>query len=386
MSEEGAGERPQRMAARRILFLVSSMHGGGAERVAATLSNRWAAQGHDVLLMPTYSGRGGCVYPLDAGVRLRYLADSVQSRATSLARLRALRRIIAEERPDLVVSFLTRVNVAAIIAAAGTGVPVVVSERVYPPLMRLPRIWRLLRRLCYRRARMVVMQTCEGAAWVAANCPASTTTVIANPLSLPLPATQPRLAPESIIAGDRSLLLAMGRLDRQKGFDLLLRAFAELAGEFPDWDLVVIGEGEERQALEQLTRKLHLTGRAHFPGRAGNPGDWYARASLYVMSSRFEGFPNTLAEAMAHGLPAIAMNCPTGPAELIRHREDGVLVDVSRGVDGLTEAMRSLLADKAERERLGMAARSVLERLSTQRIGRQWDQALGLPAGSGTPS
>ncbi len=284
----------------------------------------------------------------------------------------------------MVVSFLTHVNIAAIIAAAGTGVPVVVSERVYPPLMPLPWIWRLLRRLCYRAASAVVMQTAEGADWVRANCPGSAPRVIANPIGLPLPSTEPRLVPEDAIAGDRRLVLSVGRLDHQKGFDLLLRAFAMVAAEFPDWDLVVLGEGVERDSLEQLALELNLKGRVGLPGRAGNPADWYECASLYVMSSRFEGFPNTLAEAMAHGLPVLAMNCPTGPAGLIRDGRDGVLVDARGGADGLAEAMRSLMADDARRVRLGEAARAVVDRFSTDQVGRQWDQVLGLSPASGT--
>jgi glycosyltransferase involved in cell wall biosynthesis len=366
----------------RILFLVSSMQGGGAERVAALLSNHWAAHGHEVVLMPTFSGRGACLYELDERVRLDYLADRVGKRGRSvvnqLRRFVALRKAMREIAPDTILSFLPHVNVAAIQAAAGLGVPVVVSERIHPPAMPLDRGLETMRRLMYARAAAVVVQTQRSIEWLVECCPRARGRVIANPVVYPLPVGEPEIDPGAVVDGSRRAAMALGRLDSQKGFDLLLPAFASVAERHPEWDLVILGEGPERERLEAQREGLGLAGRVHLPGRAGNVGDWYARADLFVMSSRFEGFPNTLIEAMAHGLSVVSFDCDTGPADIVRHGVDGYLVAPSEGVDGLASAMDRLMEDEDKREQMGTAGVAVRERLAPERIMAAWDEVLGL--------
>src|SRR5690625_1067791 len=228
----------------RILFLVSSMEGGGAERVAALLSNHWAKQGHQVTLMPTFSGRGKCSYPLDERVQLDYLADRVGSRSRSslnkLRRLAALRQIIRELTPDVIVSFLPHVNVAAIIAAQGLGVRVVVSERNYPPATPLGIVPERLRRWAYPRASTVVVQTQQVSDWLAHCCPKAHSRVIANPVVYPLPHGEPEVEPISVISSKRRLALAVGRLHQQKGCDLMIIAFNKLAGNSLKWVMLLL--------------------------------------------------------------------------------------------------------------------------------------------------
>lgn len=366
---------------KNVFFLVSSMEGGGAERVAALLSNHWAEQGHNVTLMPTFSGRGECLYSLNSRVRLEYLADKVGSRSGSalnkLRRFMALRRIIREARPDVIVSFLTHVNVAAVLAAWGLGIPVVVSERIYPPAMPMGMGLEFLRRFTYQIAASVVVQTQRTFLWLEHCCPRARGRIITNPVAYPLPCREPivKLATE---VSTRRIILSVGRLEKQKGFDRLLGTFSTLASQYPDWDLIILGEGSEREALEQQRGRLGLKSRVHLPGRVGNLGDWYARADFYVMSSRFEGFPNTLLEAMAYGLPAVSFDCETGPADIIRDGVDGYLVSTDEGASGLARAMNMLMQDEEMRKRMGEEAIAVRERFSARRIMAEWDEVLGL--------
>lgn len=350
---------------KRILFLVSSMQGGGAERVAALLCNHWAAQGHHVMLMPTFSGRGECLYPLDERVRLEYLADRVVSRSRSmfnnLYRFIALRRVIAEIRPDVIVSFLPHVNVAAVLSAWRLRVPVVVSERTYPPAIQLGG----------SRATGVVLQTQQALKWLEQCCPRARGQVIPNPVVYPLPFGKPVLEPASVVASTRRVVLAVGRLAEEKGFEQLLTAFGVLAPQYPEWELVILGEGLEREALEQQRERLGLNDRVHLPGRVGNLSDWYARADLYVMSSRFEGFPNTLVEAMAMGCPVIATDCESGPREIIRDGQNGLLVPVEDD-NALAQALLNLMGNAQLRLLLSSAALAVRERFSKQVIIRKW--------------
>ncbi len=357
------------------------MHGGGAERVAALLCNYWVEQGNDVTLMPTFSGRGECFYPLDRRIRLIYLADRVGNRryeCNKTRRFMALRKSIRELRPDVVVSFLAQVNVAALLASWGLRIPVVISERTYPPAMPLGIGLELLRKIAYPWAATVVVQTQRGLQWLEECCPNTQGRVIPNPVVYPLPCSEPVVDPVSEVSGNRRVALAVGRLGEEKGFDHLLVAFGVLASQNSEWDLVILGDGSERQNLERQRDSLGLMGRVHLPGQVGNPGDWYVRADLYVMSSRFEGFPNTLLEAMAHGLPAVSFDCETGPADIIRHGIDGYLVPPSEGANGLARAMETLMRDGAMRQRMGKEALAVRDRFSAQRIMAEWDEVLGL--------
>jgi len=367
---------------KRILFFVSFMQGGGAERVAALLCNRWVTLGHEVTLVPTFSGRGTCLYPLESRVRLLYLADRVgTTRKTPLSmlhRLWAMRQMVDEARADAVLSFLPHVNIAMLFATRGFGVPVVVSERTYPPARALGLVWPLLRRITYPWATRVVVQTVGGRDWLAREIPRARGVVVPNPCVFPLPAGEPRMLPGSIIPHNRRLLLAVGRLGEEKQFDVLIDAFSVLAPRLPEWDLAILGEGAERLALEAQISAAGLMGRVHLPGRVGNVGEWYHRADLYAMSSRFEGFPNTLLEALAHGLPAVSLDCPTGPAEMIQDGVNGYLVPPDAGAEGLAVQLASLMVDTAKREAFAARAVEVRERFSFDKVGVEWDVALEL--------
>jgi glycosyltransferase involved in cell wall biosynthesis len=170
------------------------------------------------------------------------------------------------------------------------------------------------------------------------------------------------------------VILAMGRLDPQKGFDMLLDAFGRIAGRHPTWDLAIAGDGAQRDALLSQARLLGVDHRTHLLGHVGNVQDWYERADLFVMSSRFEGFPNALLEAMACGCPAVSFDCDTGPRELIDNGVNGTLVPPEKGAAGLAVAIDRLIGDAELRHAFGLSAAQVRQRLALSRIARQWEQ------------
>jgi len=362
----------------RVAIIITSLHSGGAERVTAHLANAWAALGWEISVI-TLARKELDFYQLHTDIdRLaldlsgdsRGLIEAVQA---NVRRVVALRCALRAFRPDTVVAMMTSAGVLATLATRGLNCRVIVSERIYPPLYPLGWIWNLLRRVAYRRACRVVMLTREGLNWLEKEIPGAKGAVIPNPAIYPLPLGEPVLRPVQILASERKLLLAVGRLDEGKQFDCLLDAFATLAIRHPSWDLVILGEGPERAGLEQQIAALGLQRRASLPGRAGNMGDWYGRADLYVMSSRFEGFPNTLTEAMAHGCAAVSYDCDTGPRDLIRHEVDGLLVAPVGDVPALTEALDRLMGDEGERTRMASRALEVRERYSMEKIIAMWD-------------
>ena len=167
----------------------------------------------------------------------------------------------------------------------------------------------------------------------------------------------------------------MGRLVREKGFDLLLKAFSTVKKSYPEWSLTILGEGSLRSELECLSQSLDIVNSVHFLGRVKNPYEYLQQADIFVMSSRFEGFPNALCEAMACGLPVISTDCPSGPPEIIRDGVDGILVK-NENVEALTEAMSHLISDEKQRQKLGNAAKAITQRFNLDNIMDVWNKLL----------
>jgi glycosyltransferase involved in cell wall biosynthesis len=167
-------------------------------------------------------------------------------------------------------------------------------------------------------------------------------------------------------------LLAAGRLVDEKNFSLLIDVFKRLAAAHPGWDLVILGEGPLDKALRKQADDCGLGERVLLPGLAGNPGAWYARADLYVMSSRFEGFPNTLLEALAHGVPGVSFDCDTGPRDIIRHGTDGLLIPAN-DAQAMHQGLDKLMGDDAYRGQLAMRAGDARDRFSIERVAGMWE-------------
>ena len=208
--------------------------------------------------------------------------------------------------------------------------------------------------------------------------------LLPNAVSWPLPDREPLLDPDDWLEPDQPLLLAAGTKARQKGFDRLMPVFADLAQADPRLHLAVLGlspglyQGQDQQAClrEQLGPDSDLQRRLLLPGICGSMNRWYGRASVFVLPSRYEGFPNVLLEAMAAGCACIASDCLTGPADLICHGENGLLLPASATKADWVAAITGLLADPGRRRRLGERAMQVRERYSADRLRRDCLEAL----------
>lgn len=340
----------------------------------ANIANYWAEHGQQVTLISLASS-GEDFYPLHPGVcrmglnLIQVSPDAGAAVKNNVRRLKQLRQVIKASQPDVVISFIDQMNVLTLVASVGLGIPVIVCEHTDPYHHDIGFIWSNLRRLFYRRATAIVMLTNELRGWAEQFVNAHGVRVIPNPVS----AVEP--SGGSDWKHPRNTIVAVGRLEPVKGFDLLLEAFARCAEKHFDWSLIIIGEGKERGSLEALSGQLGIKDRVEMPGLIQDPFRILRGADLFVLSSRYEGIPLALLEAMACGLAAIATDCSTGPREVIRDGVDGVLVRPN-DVDALASAMDRLMTDSVERKRLGMCAADAVERFKIDKVMNMWDELL----------
>ena len=287
---------------------------------------------------------------------------------TYAQRLYTLRRLISERSADVIVSFLPNVNVATILSSAFLGVPLIISERSYPAAYQDFRLLNLLRKLTYRFADMLTVQTESIGDTFRRLCP-NVKAVCTIPNALPA-----EIGSYTKVTGcERKTLLSLGRLSSEKQIDKLLDAFSELAPVYNDWDLHIYGDGPLMMALELHIQRAGLATRVFLKGPTTTPWEVMARADVFAMVSQYEGFPNALLEAMGVGLPCIVFDCPTGPREITRDGKDALLVPLN-DYAGLAAALTKLMGDDQLRMRLGMQARkSVRKRFGHARVMELWD-------------
>ena len=376
------------MRALRVAFSIDSLKLGGAERVLLQWAQWCRDEGWSVLVI-TRHGPGRDAYPLPDGVQ-RCQEPGLPATLERLGwfafplRVWQLRRLLVQERCDLAVGVTTLPAVKLLLACAGLPLRTVVSERNYPPAKPPSLPWRWLRRLTYPWADLHLVQTSITGEWLRQHCGVRRQRLLPNAVSWPLPDREPLLDPDDWLAPELPLLLAAGTKARQKGFDRLMPVFAKLGQADPRLNMALLGlspglyQGQDQQAWlrERLGADPDLQRRLLLPGICGSMTRWYRRATVFVLPSRYEGFPNVLLEAMAAGCACIASDCLTGPADLIHHGENGLLLPPSATTADWVAAIAGLLADPVRRRRLGEQAMQVRERYSADRLRRDCLEAL----------
>lgn len=344
-----------------VLMVIPSLAAGGAEAVMAALADAFAVSGWAVALMTLMGGEPPDHPHVSPEVeRLRLDRSTMASHAMRLVETpwaaAGIRRILRERRPDVVLSFLDLTNFQVLLAARGLGIPVVVSERMDPQFHRWAALRAWMRNRLYRRAAAIVVQTAR----IRDALPVplrERTVVIANPM----PAVSEPAAPERPDETGRFRVVAVARLHRQKGLDRLIGAFSSLAADFPAWDLHIFGEGAEEVALRRQATAGGAAGRIAFRGVTRDVWRELRASHLFAFPSRYEGFPNALAEAVAHGLPAVGFRDVSGVGELIVDGENGFLVDPGgTGPASLAGRLAVLMGDGSLRAEMGRRGRALL--------------------------
>jgi GalNAc-alpha-(1->4)-GalNAc-alpha-(1->3)-diNAcBac-PP-undecaprenol alpha-1,4-N-acetyl-D-galactosaminyltransferase len=355
----------------RIAVVIFSLRPGGAERVASTLVNGWARAGDDIIVV-SFEAPASDFYRIEPSVRRVALEDGARSKSwrdyvgNNLRRVRLLRDLIRSLETDLVLSLGDKTNVLTLLATIGCGVPVIVAEHNDPRRHSIGAAATALRRVLYPRACRVVVLTPGIASWAKGVVGLASVRVIPNPLD-----TQFTKEHATAKKTQNPTIVAMGRLVPQKGFDLLLKAFAHCLPEHSGWRLHIYGEGTEREKLLTIADSLGISSKVDFNPPTKEPERVLRESHLFVLSSRYEGFPMALLEAMACSLPVISFDCQSGPSEMISNGVNGILVPPG-DVSALASAMNRLMGDEQTRRSLSSRAAEVAERYGFPQVNAMW--------------
>ncbi len=336
------------------------MKSGGAERAISNLSLAMQAD-HNVSLVvfdATNMGypHGGKLIDLNIHSKNNIIGKIL----IVFKRARRLRKLYKEQNFDAVFTFMEGAGFPSVLATKET----IVSIHDNPK--SLNKIYQPFLPYLYPKAKKIV--TCAKAIEekIIDEYHFNNTTTIYNSVDMNNATT---LSKEDI-PETRPFLLAIGRLAPQKGFDYLIEAFAASKAK-DDVDVLILGEGAERPALEALIEKHDLVGKVILKGTVSNPFAYYSKAEFFVLSSRHEGFPNILIEAMACHCPCVSYDCETGPNEIIKPGVNGLLVE-PENVAALTKAIDTLHADTEMREKFKANTKTSIEHLTPQAIAQDW--------------
>jgi glycosyltransferase involved in cell wall biosynthesis len=367
----------------KVLFFISSLEGGGAERVMVTLlSNIEGSRIEPVLVL---------LYPATESPYREYLPEKIKvivverSSDSFFAKIRqftSFLRCVHRESPRILLSMLTHNNIMALCAGILLRIRVIVCEHITlgeaigtgegKRMLGVPVV--PLVNILYGFADRVIAVS-EG---IKRNLieefriPASRIQVVYNPIDCDAITELSTVPPEHpFFKGREPVVIGAGRLVMQKRFDILIKAFGSVVKEM-DARLIILGEGPERDALQKLVSDCGMEDNVSLAGFQGNPYQFLSRADVFALSSGFEGLPMVILEAMACGAPVISTDCRSGPREILRNGECGLLVPVGDQV-ALSKGIVTLLRDRALREKFSKAGKERAKDFSAGEVATQYN-------------
>lgn len=343
----------------RIIFMISSMGRGGAERVVSILSNHYCKLGWDVEIVMTLHNITS--YSLDSRVIMTDLSQDGTTPIKYLRLLKSIRHHICKMKPDVVVAFTAPICVITELSLLGMRrkFRLVESERYNPASSRRNFLFRKLIDFSYSRADAVVFQSLKAKSYFG-KAIQSKSVIIGNPIELNAERKEPK-----------HIVLTAGRLSPEKNQVMLINAFAKISDKFPEYTLEIYGEGELREMLENQIQVLGLDKKISLRGSLDDYHKFLAQGEIFVLPSNDEGLSNALLEAMLMGLPCIATAC-IGSDEVIRSGENGILIPIG-GQEELTKALERLLSDRDLRTTYGEEAARTTESFRVSNVIDQWD-------------
>jgi glycosyltransferase involved in cell wall biosynthesis len=357
----------------KIFFLIHDDYAaGGLQRSTVAAADCLTKAGHEVTIYCVKALDGGLAGTVDS---VRTLVPEHESRfGFWLNFLRELRGTIATERPGLCIGMGLSTSILLVLATRSMRRPRLFgSERAYPPATPAAAHWKALRRFAFSRLDKIICQTRQTADWFEQELGIARDRLAVIPNIVETPVASPARLPELSAFQEMPLVACVGRLEPQKGFDMALSIFSRICEARSDARCLIIGEGPLEAELKAKAVTFGIADRVHFLPRLPDLGGLWPSTDLFLLTSRFEGIPNVLAEAMANGVACVSFDCPTGPAELIHHDEDGFLIPLG-DVEAAAETCIELLGDDARRKRIGERARKISDRFSRGAICEMWNE------------
>lgn len=355
----------------KLAIYISGMRKGGTERKVANLANYMSDKGHEVVLVNAY--RFDDEFAVNESVKRLVCEPSKDELPGSRignyrARFNALKDIWVREKPDVILSFIGKTNIMTLLTSKGLNIPVAVgiagdpNEEYYNPVLKF------LARNLFKKADAVILQTERSKAFFPKKV-LDKAVIMRNPVSPDFDIDR--------FEGERDkTVVTLGRIDDNKNHALIIDAFASIADKYPEWKVIIYGEGPSKEALEAKVRDLGLSNRILFPGYTDDVVGVLKIAGVFVLSSNTEGSPNALIEAMMMGVPVISTDCPCGgPGELIRDGQNGLLIPVNDRVK-MQDSLQKLFDNPHFAEQIGRESARTRDIYSPKKVFEAWEKLL----------
>ena len=341
----------------KITFITSTLHSGGSERVMSLLANALSERGYVIEIICL--NRHEVFYPIVKTVQIRFAEEECNSKFIG-NKMVWLRKHILNVQPDVVIAFMVEVYCVTLATMVGLKIPVISSERIDPHFFGKAKGF--LRWLLLRRTTHLVVQTEQIKSFYSSKIQKKTTI-------MPNPVTNDVFNISSIVKKEKRII-AVGRLAYQKNYPLMFQAFASLADEFPDYKLIVFGEGPQREELEKEILRLGMEGRILMPGRTDRIIDELNKSQLFCMSSDYEGMSNAMLEAVCMGVPVVTTDV-SGARDLVIDSKGGFVVE-KRDLCQFENAIKMLLKDKERMKEMSAFNREKASAFKEDNIVDQW--------------
>lgn len=345
----------------KLIIFTGTLSHGGSERVISILSKALVKR-FDQIEIILYHDKP-IWYKLDESVKVTIIDKEINKKKNLINKLLWLRRYVMKNNTDLVISFLAPYNIFSILSLIGVNIPIIVAERNDPRYIPNKNYLRKLRNLLYKFSTSIVVQTLNNKQYFSKNLQKKIE-VIYNPISL---GDYSGLALRTI---KEKKIVTVGRLINQKNQSMLIEAFSEVYKKFPEYRLVIYGEGDLRGKLNKQVEDLNLKDVVFLEGVKKDIHRLISDAELFVLTSEFEGMPNALIEAMSLGLPCISTKV-SGAVDLIQSNKNGILIDKGN-VNELVENIIKVIENKKFANSLGKNAIELNNTLDIRNIEHQW--------------
>lgn len=347
----------------KILFCIGNLSKGGAERVVANLCNYLIKE--DETTIVTTKGKKS-EYNLDERIKINCLENEEANKnfiLKNIERIKKLQKIVKNENPDIIISFLPEPSYRILfLKIFNHKLKVIVSVRNDPKVEYKSILSKCVMKILYPLANGFVFQTQEAQEYFCRNIQKKSI-IIPNPI-------KEEFICEPYIGEREKIIVTVGRLEEQKNHKMLIEAFSKLSEEFSEYKLIIYGEGSLRKELEKQIKDLKLLNRVLLPGQVDNIKEKIYKASLFVLSSKYEGMPNALMEAMALGIPCISTDCPCGgPRFLIKNGDNGYLVNINN-VEELANTIKKVV--KSDQTKVSKNANKITIKLNPKNINNKW--------------